>query len=148
MILRRDHVAGVAIAAAFGAVWLSSGDLPIGSLSMPGAGMMPNLMILLGVVLALAVALAGGQSPPLGEIGWSDLPHALAVLAVTIPAVALYTTAGFMISVTLLLLCLLVIVERRNVISATVFSVGVAVSAYYLFGTLLKSPLPAGVLSF
>ena len=144
MILHRDHVAGLAIAAAAAVVWLVSNDLPVGSLSMPGAGMMPKLVLAVMVVLALAIAAVGHTSPALAEIDWSDLPHALRVLAVAIPAVALYTTAGFIVTMALLLFCLLFIVERRNVLAAAAFSAGVSAGAYLLFSNLLKTPLPAG----
>ena len=44
MTLRTDHVAG-AIFVAFGLlVFAVSGDLPFGTLSFPGAGMMPKLV--------------------------------------------------------------------------------------------------------
>jgi hypothetical protein len=37
---------------------------------------------------------------------------------------------------------LLYFVERRNVWRAAAVSIGVTVGSYYLFNTLLKSPLP------
>ena len=43
-MLRTDHVAGAAFIA-FGVLVIApSGDLPIGTLSLPGAGMMPKLV--------------------------------------------------------------------------------------------------------
>ena len=48
----------------------------------------------------------------------------------------------------LLLFGLIFIVERKPILPALAFSVGVTVFAYVLFGTLLKSPLPRGVLWF
>jgi hypothetical protein len=41
-----------------------------------------------------------------------------------------------------------VIVERRPILSAAAFSAGVTLVAYVLFGTVLKSPLPQGMLWF
>lgn len=148
MRLHRDHVAGIAIAATAAAVLLLSNDLPVGSLSMPGAGMMPKLVLAVMIVLALGVAAVGYRSPPLAELDWSDLPHALRVLAVAVPAVAVYTTAGFIVTMALLLFLLLFVVERRNVLAAAAFSIGVSVGAYFLFSNLLKTPLPAGVFGF
>ncbi|MBV8419355.1 MAG: hypothetical protein JOZ26_05030, partial [Hyphomicrobiales bacterium] len=57
MILRSDHIAG-GVFVAFGLlVFALSGDLPVGTLSFPGAGMMPKLVaglvILFGLLLIL-----------------------------------------------------------------------------------------------
>ena len=48
----------------------------------------------------------------------------------------------------LLLFVLTFFIERRRFCRAAAFSVGVTRSAYLLFGTLLKSPLPHGLLWF
>ena len=47
-----------------------------------------------------------------------------------------------------LLFTLTFIVERRPILSAAAFSAGVTLVAYVLFGTVLKSPLPQGMLWF
>ena len=44
MILRSDHIAGALRRRLGLLVFALSGDLPIGSLSMPGAGMLPKLL--------------------------------------------------------------------------------------------------------
>ena len=59
MTLRSDHVAGGAFFALGIVVFAISGDLPFGTLSAPGAGMMPKLMAGLMMAFALAV-IAGG----------------------------------------------------------------------------------------
>ena len=146
MTLRRDHVAGAFFVIAGLVVWALSGDLPVGTLAFPGAGMMPKLITAIMIVLALASMLGAGSSPAIAEIEWSDLPHAARVLAVAIPAVALYTTAGFLVTMTLMLFSLLFLIERKNILIATGFSVGVAGLAWVLFGTFLKSPLPSGIM--
>jgi hypothetical protein len=43
---------------------------------------------------------------------------------------------------------LLVIVERRGVLPAAVYSIGLTVFAYWLFSKALKSPLERGLLWF
>jgi hypothetical protein len=48
----------------------------------------------------------------------------------------------------LVLFTLTFIVERKHVAIAAALSVGVTIFAYMLFGTLLKSPLPRGILGF
>ena len=79
MILRRDHIAGLAFVAAGVLVYALSGDLPWGSLGMPGAGMMPKLVLGMMVVFGLVLVVRGGASPPLAETDWSDIGHALCV---------------------------------------------------------------------
>jgi Tripartite tricarboxylate transporter TctB family len=75
------------------------------------------------------------------------VPHAIQVLAVTAAAVALYTTLGFIITMTLLLFTLIVL-ERRNLVAAAAFSLGVSLSTYVLFTVGLKTPLEQGLLGF
>jgi hypothetical protein len=148
MILRRDHIAGGLFVVAAATVLAVSGDLPVGSMAMPGAGMMPKLVLGLMIAFGLILMARAGESPPVATVPWIDLPHAIQVVVLTAVAVALYTLLGFIITMSLLLFSLLVVVERRSFLPAAAFSVGVTVFAYFLFGTLLKSPLPHGLLGF
>ena len=148
MILRRDHLAGGVFVAAGLLVFAVSGDLPVGSMAMPGAGMMPKLVTSLMLAFGVIVLLRAGESPPLAEVSWADLAHATRVIAVTAGAIALYEWLGFLATMSLLLFGLIFIVERKPILPAAAFSVGVTVFAYVLFGTLLKSPLPRGLLWF
>jgi putative tricarboxylic transport membrane protein len=148
LTLRTDHVAG-GVLAAFGLLVLAlSGDLPVGSLSFPGAGMMPKLLASLLIAFGLMLVLRAGGSAPLAEISWQDLPHALRVTAVTALAIALYQTAGFLLTMTLLLFVLIFGVERRRLVPAVAFSLGVVALTYLLFAVALKTPLEQGVFGF
>jgi hypothetical protein len=142
MILRRDHIAGGAFIAAGVLVFALSGDLPFGTLASPGAGMVPKLVLTLLIGLGATLVLRAGESPPLAEIEWSDVAHAATVVAVSAAAIALYTVIGFVLSISLLMFVLLYFVERRNIWRAAAVSIGVTIGAYFLFNTLLKSPLP------
>jgi hypothetical protein len=146
--LRRDHLAGGVFVAAAVLVFAVSGDLPLGSMAMPGAGLMPKLVTSLMLAFGVIVLLRAGESPPLAQVSWADLPHAVRVIAVTAVGVALYEPLGFLATMSLLLFSLVFIVERKPILPALAFSVGVTVFAYVLFGTLLKSPLPRGVFWF
>jgi hypothetical protein len=146
--LRRDHVAGGAVITAGALVWAVSGDYPFGTLASPGAGMLPTLVIGLLVVFGAVLLVRAGESPPLAEIAWSDVPHAVRVAVVTAAAAALYTTLGFRITMAALLFALTFLVERRPFLRAAGFSIGVTALAYALFGLLLKTPLPRGVMGF
>ena len=146
--LRRDHVGGGALIVAGALVLALSGDLPFGTLASPGAGMLPKLVIGLMMAFGLIVLLRAGGSPPFAAVAWADFPHALRVIAIAAAGAAAYTWLGFLVTMSLLLFSLTFVVERRPILSAAAFSVGVTVIAYALFGTLLKSPLPRGFLWF
>jgi hypothetical protein len=148
VILRRDHIAGGLFVVAGVVLYAVSGDLPIGSMAMPGAGMLPKLIIGLMIVFGLVLTAQAHHSPPFATIAWDDLPHALCVFVAASAAIALYTVLGFRITMALMLFGLLVAVERQNLVRAALFSIGVPIGADLLFGTLLKSPLPRGLLGF
>ena len=148
MNLRRDHVAGGGFVLAGAVVLAVSSDLPFGTLASPGAGMLPTLIV--GFLMAFGAVLfaRAGESPFLNAIVWTDFPHAVRVVAVAALAIALYTTLGFLITVGALLFVLTFVVERRPLLVAAAFSIGVTALAYTLFGLLLKTPLPRGIMGF
>lgn len=148
MTLRSDHVAGSAFFALGIVVFAISGDLPFGTLSAPGAGMMPKLMAGLMMAFALAVIAGGASSPALAQIDWSDRGHAACVVSITAAAAVLYRPLGFLLTMSLLLFSLLVLGERRNILVAAAYSVALTLFAYWLFGKALKSPLERGLLWF
>jgi hypothetical protein len=130
------------------AVFALSGELPFGSLSAPGAGMMPKLAAGLMMLCAALLVAAGRESAPLASMDWSDRGHAARVVLITAAAVLAYRPLGFLISMAFLVFALLVMVERRNVLLAALYSVVLTVAAYALFGKALKSPLERGLLWF
>ena len=141
-IIRRDHVAGGAFIVAGALVFALSGDLPFGTLASPGAGMMPKLVLGMLIAFGAILFVRAGESPPFATVDWGDFRHAATVVAVTAIATALYTTIGFVLSVSLLLFVLLYFIEHRSLLGTLAVSIGVTVGCYLLFGTLLKSPLP------
>lgn len=146
--LKSDHIAG-AFFIALGLVVLAlSRDLPIGRLAAPGAGMMPVIVIVLMIVFGLVLVLRAGKSTPLAAIPWGDLKHALAVMLITAAAVYAYEWLGFIVDMCVLIVVLLVAVERRPVVPAVLFGVGLSLGTYFLFTIALKTPLKKGVLEF
>jgi hypothetical protein len=129
-------------------VFAISGELPFGTLSAPGAGMMPKLAAGLMMLCALLLIVAGRESAPLSSIDWSDRGHAALVVAITAAAVVAYRPLGFLITMALLVFALLVVVERRNVFRAAGYSILLTLAAYWLFGKALKSPLERGLFWF
>ena len=148
MTIRSDHVAG-AFFIAFGIlVFALSGDLPVGSMAMPGAGMMPKLVLGLMIAFGFVLMARAGESPPIATVRWTDLPHAIRLVAVAAAAIALYAMLGFLITMILMLFTLLFAVERKGIVRAAAFSVGVTVFAYVLFTVALKTPLDRGIFGF
>jgi hypothetical protein len=146
--LRLDHVAGGAFVVAGALVLLVSSDYPFGTLASPGAGMLPTILIGLIVAFGALLFVRAGESPSLPSIAWSDLPHAMRVVVVAAAAVLLYTKAGFLVTLSALLFVLTFVVERKPLLPAAAFSIGVTAFAYFLFGWLLRTPLPRGLVGF
>ena len=63
------------------------------------------------------------------------------VVAITAAGIAVFEWLGFLTSNVLLIFALLVIIERRKLLPATVYSVGVVLVTYVLFVHALKTPL-------
>jgi hypothetical protein len=148
MTLRSDHIAGAVFVIFAIAVFAMSADLPFGRLSAPGAGMMPKILLALMIVFGIALMLGGKASAPLTQIDWSDRNHALLVVLIAGIATMLYQWLGFILTMSLLVFTLLMVVERKNVLRAAAYSVGLTVLAWWVFGTALKSPLETGILGF
>jgi len=146
--LRSDHIAGVAFIALGILVFAISGDLPFGSLSMPGAGMMPKLVTGLMLIFGVVLILGAAASQPFAAIGWSDGSHALKVVAITAVAVASYQTLGFLLTMSLLVFVLLVVIERQPIHYAAAYAIGLTGVAWWVFGKALKAPLETGILGF
>ncbi len=148
MTLRSDHVAGAAFIVLGIVVFAISGDLPFGRLSAPGAGMMPKLMAGLMMLFAAIIIFGAAASRPFAELDWSDRLHAVLVVIIAAAAIALYQRLGFLVTMALLVFTLLTVVERRGLLPAALYSVGLTVFAYWLFGIALKAPLERGILWF
>jgi hypothetical protein len=146
--LKTDHVAGAAFVALGAVVYAISGDLPFGSLSAPGAGMMPMVVTGFMMLFGVLVMLGAGAGAPLASLDWSDRNHAALVVLITGAAVAAYRPLGFLLTMSLLVFALLVVVERRNALIAAAYSISLTLFAYWLFGKALRSPLERGVLWF
>src|SRR5262245_29749401 len=148
MTLRADHAASIFFIAFGVLIFALSGDLPFGTISAPGAGMMPKLMAGLMIAFAIAVFVMGHASQRLAEIDWSDRWHALLVVLITAAGIYAYQRLGFLVTMTLLVFTLLVVVERRNALIAAAYAIGLTLFAYWLFGKALKAPLERGILWF
>jgi len=148
MVLRADHVAG-GFFVIFGLLVIAlSGDLPFGNLSFPGAGFLPDILSVLTILFGLVLFFRAPESKPFATLNWGDAKHAGLVVLLTAAAIAVFDWLGFLTTDVLLIFGLLVIIERRRLLPATLFSVGVVGFTYVLFVYALKTPLEPGPLGF
>jgi hypothetical protein len=146
MNIRADHLAGGVFIALGILVFILGWDLPFGRISAPGAGMLPKLMAGLMMAFAAIIMIVGAQSERLRDIPWSDWSHAALVVIIAALATFLYSRLGFLVTMPLLVFGLLAVVERRHLVAATIYAVGLTLFAYWLFAILLKAPLESGSL--
>jgi hypothetical protein len=149
MTLRADHVAGASFVGLGVLVIALSGDLPVGTLSLPGSGFMPHILAGFSMLFGLALMLrASAESKPFSALDWSDGPHAAMVVVITAAGIAVFEQLGFLITMILMMFALLVVIERRNMVYAAVFSISIVVITYLTFEYVLKTPLVAGPFGF
>ena len=148
MTLRADHVAGAAFIA-FGVLVIAlSGDLPMGQLSMPGSGFLPKILAGFTIAFGIVLVIRAGESKPFAELEWSDIVHAAAVTVITGVAIYFFEALGFATTMVAMMLVLLVGIERRPVLYAALYSVGVVGLTYVTFVYVLKTPLVTGPFGF
>jgi hypothetical protein len=143
--LRSDIIAGSAFIALGVIVFVLGWDLPFGRISAPGAGMLPKLMAAFMILIAAGMLINGSSRQMLADIPWSDWKHATLILVISGIAASVYTQAGFLITMSLLVFALLVIVERKHPLPAALYAVLLTGFAYWLFGIILKAPLERGI---
>jgi hypothetical protein len=148
MTLRTDHVAGIFFVA-FGVLVIAlSGDLPFGTLSFPGAGFLPDILAVLTIMFGVVLFFRASESKPFAVLEWTDVRHAGPVVLFTAAAIAVFDWLGFLTTDVLLIFALLVVIERRRLLPATLYSVGVVGFTYLLFVYALKTPLEPGPFGF
>jgi hypothetical protein len=143
-----DRVAGTGLAAVALLVLWESRALPFGTIRDPGAGAVPVLLALVLLLCSLAVVAAGAAAPSVAALPWNEWRHAVAILgACAFMALAL-ERLGYRLTILLTLLTLLIVVERKGWIVATVFALAFSLGTYFLFGRVLRVPVPQGPFGF
>jgi Tripartite tricarboxylate transporter TctB family len=89
-----------------------------------------------------------GESKPFAELEWADGMHAAAVTVITAGAVYFFETLGFFTTMAAMMFVLLVAIERRPLLNAALYSVGVVGLTYLTFVYVLKTPLVTGPFGF
>jgi hypothetical protein len=109
---------------------------------------MPKIIAGLTIFFGLVLMLRAKESKVFATLLWSDAKHAGLVVALTALAIAAFEWLGFLTTDVLLIFGLLVVIERRRLLPATVYSLGVVVTTYVLFVYLLKTPINTGPFGF
>jgi hypothetical protein len=142
MKLRADHIAGAAFVVFGLGIFALSGDLPTGQLSMPGSGFLPKIVAGLTLFFGVLLVLRASEGPLVTEVDWSGGMHALLVTSIAAIAIFFYTQLGFIVTMTVMMVGLLLIIERQNPVRAIAYSLGIVLVTYGCFVYGLKTPLP------
>jgi putative tricarboxylic transport membrane protein len=143
-MLTTDRAAGgVLVLVGLVALW-ESRQFPLGSLSRPGPAYMPVVLGLLLVLFGALLAAMGARSRRLGEIGWHEWRHAVAIFAVCAFVAWGLERLGYRLTMAAVLLFLLGVLERKSVIVTAAMTAAIAWGSFFLFDTVLRVPLPRG----
>lgn len=115
---------------------------PIGTLTEPGAGFLP---LVLGIAFAITSALVawhGTDSVPLKDIGWGEVPRAIAILVACGVAASVFEWLGYRLTIFALLIFLLGVIERKPILIVFLVAVGFSLLSYFVFFNLLDVQLP------
>jgi putative tricarboxylic transport membrane protein len=139
-----DRVAGGGLVTLALGVLVESRGLPLGSVRNPGPAYMPIVLALLllgfGIVLITRRPLASGA----GRAVWAGWRHAVAILAAGAFAALALERLGYRLTILSVMVFLLALVERRGWLATSLFALVLAFGSYFLFGTVLRVPLPRG----
>jgi putative tricarboxylic transport membrane protein len=143
-------------------VWLGSGDrvagavllfvallvlwecrkLPFGTLLSPGPAFMPVVLATVVLICGILLIATGSDLRLRGEdLDWRRVPAILAAAAFAAWGIE---RLGYRLTMLLVLLFLVAVVERRGVFAAVIFATAMACGTFFVFDTLLKTPLPRG----
>ena len=121
---------------------------PLGSLQEPGPGYTPLLVAIFLGAMGLLIAVRAGNSPRLAETSWPESRRALVILVACGVATYALEAIGYVITIAALLVFLLGVLERRHPIAVATVAVSFSLASYYLLATVLRVPLPRGLLDF
>jgi putative tricarboxylic transport membrane protein len=133
----------IGFAAAIGAV-----GLKLGTLTHPQPGFFPFLggTVLIGISAILLVRAWGGHGKRAEAFGEVQRPVIL-VLGMAV-YVAILDPLGYIIATTFIGLVILRVIGLKSWKMLAMASFGFAIATYFLFGSLLGTELPLGILDF
>lgn len=129
-------------------VMWESRQLPLGTFRHPGPAYVPVLLALLLLLFAILILFTATHAPKLSSLQWTEWRHAVAILACSVFSVFGIERLGYRLTMLLMLAFLVKLVEKRGWILSLLFSFSLSWGSYFLFYTLLRVPLPQGLLGF
>jgi len=123
-------------------------QLPFSAEYGPGPGFMPLVLsslmgILSTTLLVRSRGLEGGTESLFKSA--SGLKKAALVALLYLAYIVALQTLGLLMSLAIFLLVLLLLIEKRSIVTAVSASAIVSLSCYFLFEVWLKVPLPIGI---
>ena len=147
-MLTTDRVSGSVLGVfALLVIW-ESRRLPLGTFHQPGPAFAPILLALLLLMFAVCLMLTSGGAPLLSSIRWTEWRHAVAILAAAVFSVFAIERLGYRFTVLVVLIFLVKLVEKRGWLLSLGFAFALSFGSYFLFYTILRVPLPEGLLGF
>ncbi|MGH7772132.1 MAG: tripartite tricarboxylate transporter TctB family protein [Candidatus Binatia bacterium] len=147
---RTDVISALTLLALALAALLEASKLPFGRLSSPQAGFFPLILAIFLAIFSLvltAQAIGGTKEESgasrRGSAIWKKIVLAIAALVVF---GVLFESLGYIISTFLFIAFLLRAVEQQNWSLVVVVAFFTSLATYLVFGLLLNTPLPGGIL--
>jgi putative tricarboxylic transport membrane protein len=147
---RTDFISALTLLALALAALLEASKLPFGRVGSPQAGFFPLILAVLLAIFSLvflAQAIGMHKAEPGDSRGrsttWTKIVLAVGALIVF---GLLFESLGYIISTFLFIAFLLRVVERQRWSSVVVIALFTSLGTYLVFGLLLNTPLPGGML--
>ena len=141
-LLKSDQFSGLMLLALALYIGWENRVYPIGTLSEPGPGYLPLLLVIFLGVTGLLVALWGIRSTPLAAMKWSEGTRAIVILVACAAATFALERIGYRLTVIVLLVVLLGVLERKRPLPVALVALGFSLASFYIVGDLLHVPLP------
>ena len=140
--LRSDQFSGLVLLAFALYIGWQNRVYPIGTLSEPGPGYLPLLLVIFLGAMGVLIALWGMRSAPLAAVKWTEATRAVIILGACGAATLGLERIGYRLTVIALLVFLLIVVERKRPLAVMLVALGFSFASYYIVGDLLRVPLP------
>jgi hypothetical protein len=140
--LKSDQFSGLMLLAIALYVGWENRVYPIGTLSEPGPGYLPLLLVIFLGMMGLLIALWGIRSTPFASMKWTEGKRAIVILAACAAATFALERIGYRLTVIVLLIVLLGVLERKRPLPVALVALGFSLASFYVVGDLLHVPLP------